>query len=83
MIAPYFVLAGVVLTFITALLAFFTARQGKAKVTEVAGTVQEVHVLVNSQLQAVVARVTQLITAMEKAGVAVPPNMNGEGNEQA
>jgi hypothetical protein len=49
------------------------------KITDTRVKVQEVHVLVNSQLQAVVARVSQLIEAMEKAGVAVPPNKNGAG----
>lgn len=35
--------------------------------------VQQVHVLVNSQLSTVLARVTQLTGSLEKAGVEVPP----------
>ena len=55
-------------------------KETKRGVADVEDKVQEVHVLVNSQLQAVAARVTQLISVLEHAGVPVPPNRNGEGS---
>jgi hypothetical protein len=54
--------AAVVLGFITALLGLGARRR-----------IQEVHVLVNSQLSGVVARVAQLTAAMQAAGLDVPP----------
>jgi hypothetical protein len=74
--SSYLVLAGVLVTFLTAVLGFLATRQ---KIGEVEHKAEEIHVLVNSQLQAVVARVSQLIDALEHAGVAVPPNKNGAG----
>lgn len=65
----------VMMGFASAVIGLLNQRKIKAT----AATVQEVHVLVNSQLQAVVARVTQLVDALEHAGVAVPPNRNGAG----
>jgi hypothetical protein len=65
--------AAVVLSFITAVIGLLNQR----KIKDTAVKVQEVHVLVNSQLSAVVARVTQLVGTLEHAGVAVPPNQNG------
>lgn len=37
------------------------------------GKLAEIHVLVNSKLTAWIDRAAQLVTALEKAGVAVPP----------
>jgi hypothetical protein len=54
--------AAVVLGFITALLGLSARRR-----------IQEVHVLVNSQLSDVLARVVQLTAALDAGGVDVPP----------
>jgi hypothetical protein len=40
--------------------------------------VEAVHVLVNSQLAAMMTRVDQLTGALQGAGVAVPPRLSGE-----
>jgi hypothetical protein len=73
----YLVLAGVVLTFLTALVSWLSTR-GKAK--KIATSIGEVHVLVNAQLTAVVARVDQLVTTLKTAGVPVPepPDKTGQ-----
>jgi hypothetical protein len=59
----WIVLAGVVLTFGGSVLGYLGTRR----------KIAEVHVLVNSQLAAVVERVAQLTATLEQAGVAVPP----------
>lgn len=59
----WFVLAGVVITFATSVVGFVSTRR----------KVSEVHVLVNSQLHAVLERVTQLTAELERADVPVPP----------
>jgi hypothetical protein len=76
----YFVLAGVVLTFLTALLGWLKSRQNAAKLTVQTEKIAEVHVLVNAQLTAVVDRVSQLVATMKAAGVAVPdpPDKTGQ-----
>jgi len=76
----YLVLAGIVLTFLTALLGWFKGRQSVAVSKENADKIQEVHVLVNAQLTAVVARVGQLVTTLKEAGVPVPepPDPTGQ-----
>lgn len=56
-------LAGVVLTFAAVVIAFLQLRR----------KVAEVHVLVNSQLTAVLQRVAQLTAALENAEIEVPP----------
>jgi hypothetical protein len=66
----YLVLAGVILTFLTALTGWLKSRQNGEKIAEV-------HVLVNAQLTAVVARVGQLVATLETAGVPVPPDPGG------
>jgi hypothetical protein len=69
----WFVLAGVVLTFLTAVIGFLQTRR---KLTEI-------HVLVNSQLHDVLTRVTQLTGTLEAAGVDVPdPPGHGEQGER-
>ena len=58
-------LAGLVLTFATALLGFLQSRRNTARIGEV-------HVLVNSQLHAVLDRVEQLKGTLTAAGIDVP-----------
>lgn len=60
-----------VVAIIAAAGAFFAARAGNKKTQ--AG-LQEVHVLVNSQLTRVLARVDQLEGLLSEAGVAIPPS---------
>lgn len=57
------VLAVAVLTFLTAVIGYLSTRK----------KIAEVHVLVNSQLHEVLDRVTVLTSALDKAGVEVPP----------
>ena len=69
----WLVLAGVILTFLTALIGFVVSLR----------KIQAVHVLVNSQLHEVLARVTQLTGTLEAAGVDVPdPPAHGEAGER-
>jgi hypothetical protein len=69
-------LTGVVLTFLTALLAFLQSRRNTAKI-------HEVHVLVNSQLHDVLTRVSQLTETLHVAGVPVPDAPgHGEAGER-
>jgi hypothetical protein len=77
--AQLLILVVAMLTFGTATLGFLTSVRNSRRLATATGQIQEVHVLVNSQLTAVTARVSQLVNAMEHAGVAVPPNQNGEG----
>ena len=58
---------------VIALLGFMTAWIGRKNGQKV----EQVHILVNSQMKATLSRVTQLIETLEHAGVAVPPNRNG------
>jgi uncharacterized membrane protein len=58
-------LAGLLITFITALLGYLQSRRN-------AGKIMEVHVLVNSQLADTVARVGQLTDTLTGAGVEIP-----------
>ena len=67
------------LTFGTALLGFIASLRNSRTLKAATGQIQEVHVLVNSQLGLVTARVSQLVNTLEHAGVAVPPNPAGEG----
>lgn len=57
--------SGIVVTFLTALVNFLSAIRSRKRI-------EEVHILVNSQLDAVVHRVAQLTEALEAADVAVP-----------
>lgn len=59
------VLAGLVITFATTLVGFLQSLRNSRKISEV-------HVLVNSQLAAVLARVTQLTGTLTDAGLDVP-----------
>ena len=59
-------LAVVILTFLTALTGYVQTRRNTAKISEV-------HVLVNSQLTAVVDRVAQLTGTLRDAGLDIPP----------
>lgn len=59
----WLVFAGIVLTFLSSVVGFWQTRR----------KIREVHVLVNSQLHAVLDRVTQLTGTLHEAGVAVPP----------
>jgi hypothetical protein len=59
----WIVLAGVVVTFMTAVLGFLQLRR----------KVAAVHVLVNSQLTTVIDRVAQLTQALTASGIDVPP----------
>jgi hypothetical protein len=70
--SSYVVLAGVVLTFATALLGWMKSRQNAAKLETQTEKIAEVHVLVNAQLSAVVARVDQLVSTLRAADVPVP-----------
>jgi hypothetical protein len=63
----WLVLAGIVITFCTSV-AGAVATLGNRR------RIGEVHVLVNSQLTAVVDRVTLLTATLERAGVEVPPD---------
>ena len=68
--------ATLILVMLTALFGFLSASLGylnNGKIKETAVKTEQVHVLVNSQLTETVNRVSQLVLAMEKAGVAVPP----------
>jgi hypothetical protein len=56
------VLAGIIITFVTSVAGLAGLRR----------KVQEVHVLVNSQLTTVLERVTQLTGSLEAAGIDVP-----------
>jgi hypothetical protein len=62
-VTQWVVLAGVVVTFATSVVGFVSAHR----------KIGEVHVLVNSQLTAVVERVSLLTATLERAGVEVPP----------
>ena len=66
----WFVLAGLVLTFLTALLGYLQSRRNQQKIGEV-------HVLVNSQLHSVLQRVDQLTGALTEAGIDVPKSNGG------
>jgi len=68
----YLVLAGIVLTFLTALVGWLSSRGNAKKLTKQTGQLAEVHVLVNSRLKTVVERVDQLVTTLQVAGVPVP-----------
>jgi hypothetical protein len=59
------ILAGVLVTFLTAVLGFITSVNNRKKI-------QEVHFLVNSQLNSVLNRVQQLTKALEDSGTEVP-----------
>jgi hypothetical protein len=61
----WLVLAGLILTFLTAVLGFLQSRRNTSKIAEV-------HVLVNAQLHAVLDRVEQLTGTLKDAGVDVP-----------
>jgi hypothetical protein len=61
----WLVLAGIVVTFCTSLAGAAAAWGNRRKIAEV-------HVLVNSQLHAVLDRVAQLTGALEQAGAPVP-----------
>lgn len=58
-------LAGLALTFATTVVGFLQSLRNTRKISEV-------HVLVNSQLAAVLARVTQLTGTLTDAGMDVP-----------
>jgi hypothetical protein len=64
-VTRWVILAGVILTFATAVVGAWQTWLNRQKI-------QEVHVLVNSQLSAVVARVDQLTKKLRDAGVDVP-----------
>ena len=61
----WLVLAGIVITFATSVIGLIETRGNRQKIAEV-------HVLVNSQLHAVMNRVEQLRTALQDADVDVP-----------
>ena len=61
----WFVILGIVLTFLTALVGFITTLRNQQKI-------QEVHLLVNSQLDTVLKRVQQLTKALESSDTDVP-----------
>ena len=61
----WLVLAGIVITFATSLVGLWQTRTNQRKIGEV-------HVLVNSQLHAVLDRVAQLTETLTEAGVDVP-----------
>jgi hypothetical protein len=61
----WLVLAGIVITFITSVVGLAATRGNRQKIAEV-------HVLVNSQLHAVLSRVDQLKETLQAAGVDVP-----------
>jgi uroporphyrinogen-III decarboxylase len=67
MAVAWIVFAGVILTFATALIGFAQTRR----------KIAEVHILVNSQLHAVLDCVTQLTAALADAGVDVPEPPTG------
>lgn len=67
-----FVDIGVVLTFATVVLTFFQTLKSKAETKDNGHKIDEVHVLVNSQLTAVLARVIQLTKVLNEEGVRVP-----------
>jgi hypothetical protein len=62
------------LTFLTALLGFTQtiAAQHKTR-RQVLGATQEIRVLVNGQLDAVLLRVAQLLAHMDAAHIPIPP----------
>jgi hypothetical protein len=64
-ISAWVVMGPVAVAAIGAVSAFVQGRQNARKITEI-------HVLVNSQLAAVIARVAQLRGTLEDAGVDVP-----------
>ena len=66
----WIVLAGVALTFATACVGLAGTLRNQRQITQV-------HVLVNSQLHAVLDRVSQLTATLEQAGVDVPPRPDG------
>jgi hypothetical protein len=68
----WLVFAGIVLTFLTSVVGFLQSRQNKAKIKVVDTKVEGVHVLVNSQHDDLVDRVTQLTETLERADVEVP-----------
>jgi hypothetical protein len=63
--ASWGALAGLLLTFLTALLGYLQSRRNAAKIAEV-------HILVNSQLADTVARVAQLTDTLTAAAVEIP-----------
>lgn len=62
-----------VLTFIGLVLAVAVSAATLYRLIRTDGKLDEVHVLVNSQLAAVLARVAQLTLTIEKADIEVPP----------
>jgi hypothetical protein len=61
----WYALAGIILTFLTALLGWLKSRKNGKQIAEV-------HILVNSQLTTVIARAAQLVTVLEDNNVPVP-----------
>jgi len=62
----WFILAGLIVTFLTTLVGYLQSRRNTKKIGQV-------HVLVNSQLNTVLARVAQLSKALTDSGTDVPP----------
>jgi light-regulated signal transduction histidine kinase (bacteriophytochrome) len=67
-----------ILTVIGLVLAIVGSAANLFRLTRTNKKIQEVHVLVNSQLSTVLARVTQLTATLEKSDTEVPPYPPGE-----
>jgi hypothetical protein len=65
----WLVLGGIIITFATSVVGFVSTRR----------KVQEVHVLVNSQLHDVLERVDQLKATLAAAGVDIPDKPSPSG----
>jgi ABC-type spermidine/putrescine transport system permease subunit I len=71
MVVTYITLATVIIGFVTALIVL---HQSQVKL-------KEIHVLVNSRLTAVIARVAQLVTVLRIHGIDIPEDKDEEQRE--
>lgn len=76
MVFQILIIAGMYIAIAVLFAVFFRSVQTDRKL-------QEVHLLVNSQLGKVLERVMQLTQTLDDAGVAVPTDPHRESNENA
>lgn len=59
--------------FVVGVLSVLKGRQNGGKLDDAREHLQEIHILVNSQLTSALLRVDQLVTSMQHANVEIPP----------
>jgi hypothetical protein len=73
MLAALFALATAIVVFLGARATLMATRKVDTRVEHVEVGVHDIHQAVNSRLDAMLARQELMISAMEKAGLTVPP----------